>query len=267
MSDEKPHISTTQINMFCACAEQWRRRYLEGEIRPPRISMLVGTALHVGAETNWRQKIESRRDLPVAEIVDAAVAGFEQRKAEDGYELDSVECRRGGSVVLGEAVDTVADLAKVHAKRQAPEYQPTEVETRTTIRLDDASHDILAVTDLRTEDGQVVDLKTTRRKMAQSAVDTSLQLTTYYAAYCVDHDRPPESVAFDVLTIGSNVIDRHKLESRRDASDLSALANRVNMMLHAMARGVFLPTPPDDWRCTPAWCGYYETCPYVSKRK
>ncbi len=117
---EKPHLSATQLEMYWRCPEQYRRRYIEHEVVPPGISALTGRAIHRGAETNFRQKIESHADLPAKDIVEAAVAGFDVDVL-GGYMLSADEASRGVAIVLGEAKDQTAQLADVHAREQAPD--------------------------------------------------------------------------------------------------------------------------------------------------
>jgi hypothetical protein len=174
--DKKPHLSSTQYDMLTRCGVQYERRYLRGEIVPPGIAMLVGSGVHVGAETNFRQKIESREDLPATDIIDAAVQGFKLRSA-DGFMLTDEEAARSPSVVIGEATDLVAKLAEVHARAQAPEYQPVAVEEYVRLPLAEASHDLVGVIDLVSDRREVIDFKTASRKPSPGDADTSTQLT------------------------------------------------------------------------------------------
>lgn len=90
------HISASQLVTFARCPEQWRRRYIEGDIIPPGIAALRGSGVHKGAETAMRSKIETHANMRPAEVVDIAVAGFDARYEADGYrkadrgELDAV---------------------------------------------------------------------------------------------------------------------------------------------------------------------------------
>lgn len=260
----KDHLSNTQLAMMWRCGEQYRRRYVEKEIIPPRMALLIGGGLHGGIEENLLQKIESHRDLPTSQIIDAAVSQFEMR-AHLGYTLSAEEESIGARKVLGDATDTVATLAMVHATEQAPEYQPTEVEKETTIELPNCSRDLKAVTDVRDTQGRVTDFKTAARKERQQTVDTSIQLSIYAAAYQVDHGRPPSEVRLDVLTKTKHP-ERQLLRSQRDVSDMETLANRINVTLRAIESGIFTPADPSDWRCSDKWCGYFRTCPYAVKR-
>lgn len=265
MSTDKPHLSATQLEMFWRCPEQYRRRYIEGEVILPGIAIVVGKAVHAGAEVNFRQKIESHSDLPSSEIVEAAAARFDAEKS-GGLALTGDEITRGFDVVLGEAKDKAVQLAAVHAEQQAPDYQPTAVEHKTRIVFPDATHDLLAVTDLRDDQRRVVDLKTAARKMPRASADTSTQLTIYAAAHQLDTGEPASEVRLDVLT-KTRTPTRQVITSTRDEADFRALVHRVNVTLAAIHAGSFPPASPGAWICSPKWCGYWFSCPFVNSER
>jgi hypothetical protein len=253
--------------MWAKCPYSWSRRYVEKEIIPPGIAMLTGTGVHAGAEVNFTQKIESHEDMPASDIVDAAVAGFESRSAGDGYMLTDEEATVGAKKVLGEARDQVAQLAGLHAKEQAPDYQPVVVEHLTRILLPNATHDLLAITDLRDNRGRVVDFKTAAKKPSKGTADDSVQLTIYSAAHAVDNrGHLPGSLRLDVLT-KTKTPARHIQDTTRTPRDLQCLANRVNATLAAMQSGIHPPGPADAWWCGPKWCGYATTCRYCNPER
>ncbi len=146
------------METFWRCGEQYRRRYVEKHIVPPGISLLVGTGLHVGSEVNFKQKIHTHRDLPIDDVVDAAVSGFEKRIHNESYELTSEESAIGARKVIAQAKDLVANMAEVFAVDVAPDYQPVAVEVTTLIELP-GTHDLVTVTDLRDDQGRVTDFK------------------------------------------------------------------------------------------------------------
>lgn len=264
MSD-KPHISNSQLQMYWRCAEQYRRRYMEGEILPPGIALLTGSALHRGAETNFSQKIESHMDLPAAQIIEASVVAFDEQ-TKGGYALSEDETMRGPDIVLGEAKDQTAALAKVHAQQQAPDYQPVAVEHRTRIVMPKASRDLVAITDLRDDQRRVTDIKTGARRKPQSEVNESVQLTIYAAAYTVDCGEPPAEVRLDTL-VKTKTPGRQVLSSHRTLADFEVLANRINATLAAIEAGNFPPCAPDSWQCSDRWCGFWRSCPYVNSER
>lgn len=283
----KPHVSISQMEMYFRCSESWRRRYRLGEKLPPGIAMLKGSGLHRGAQGNFRQKIESHRDLKVSEIVDIAVSGFDlELKA--GYSIPSDEIEKTEDVVvmegdepapsvraacnkiISEARDAVADMAEVFGLVQAPDYQPVYVEEEFTIELPGPVN-LKGVVDLVDDRAIVVDLKTSGKSKPQSEADRSFQLTAYAAGFQALTGKPASAVRLDTIVrttnkSGGGKTVRQMLESTRGAADFDALAQRINAFKEAIDREVFTPAPNGAWNCDPRYCGYFHTCAFVAHR-
>lgn len=278
----RSNISASALETFWRCGEAYRRRYVEREIIPPGFALMIGSSLHKGAEENFRQKIETHEDLPVDDIVEAAVAEFQSRTTGGDFVLTSEEESIGARKVIGAYTDLVADMADIHARVQAPDYQPIAVEVSTLIELPNASRDLLTVTDLRDDQGRVVDFKTALRKKSRSEVETSTALTAYAAAYRVDFGRDPSSVRLDTVlkprlsTSSSSSTRKRKttrdsdhrqvLEATRGEPHYLVLAERIDATVRAIEAGIFTPTSPTAWQCSQKWCGYARTCPFYTKR-
>lgn len=263
--------------MYCKCPEAFRRRHIEGEVIPPGMAMHKGSGMHGGANTNFVQKRETFVDLPVDDIIDASVAAFEHECERRGYQLDDDEKSRGAVVVVAEAKDEVAELAKAYAKEQAPQYQPILVEEPVRIVVPNSSHDIFGYIDLLAEDSEqlksmtgdndtkrIVDFKTTRKKKNQADVDDSLPLTFYAAAAHILHGAPVDEVRLEVLIRYANRVGRQVLVSQRGQADYAVLSHRMNAVLAGIKAGIFPPTNPMAWWCSPKWCGFWHTCPYTN---
>lgn len=270
-----PHVSASQLDMLARCGEQYRRVYLEGERLPPGISLVKGTGLHGGAEANFRQKIESHADMKLRDIVDASVAAYDEAIA-GGVAFTPSEASRGAGLVLAEGRDDVAELATVHAKHQAPNYQPIAVEQE--VRLELPGKPLLGYVDLIAEanyvDGKppaektvaVVDLKTSGKRKSQREADTSTQLTVYAAA-APTLGIVADEMRLDVLVQTPGGTHRQVLSTQRDSRDYAALAARLNAYHAILASGTFVPASPLSWWCSPRWCGFFRTCPYVIGRE
>ena len=257
----KPHFSGSQLNMHAMCPEGYRRRYMEKEIIPPGIFALRGTGMHRGASANMKQKIESGRDLPAREIIDAGIAAFED-EARGGVMLTSDEAAIGAAKLLGDTKDDLVAILDVHARQQAPDYQPILVEEPIRIPLD-APRDLLGVLDLATERG-VVDFKTAKRSKSQGEADSSVQLTIYAACFTKRQGHRPDFVQLDTIVQSKTKTARQVLPSDRDDRDFAALAARINAVQKAIDAGVFTPAAPGAWNCSEKYCGYYRTCPFVN---
>lgn len=266
MEPEKPHLSPSQMEMYCKCGEQYRRRYIEREKIPPGVSAHRGRGMHAGAQVNFRQKQDSHRDLPIKDIVDASVAAFEAEVAKDGFSMTAEEQARGANALVAEAKDDTARFAEFHGRNQAPDYQPIVVEKRVRIVLPNASHDLLGVLDLMDSHKRIVDFKTGARRKPEGEADASVQLTTYAAAAAV-YGMPASEVRLDIMVGQKRQMVRQIQSSTRGPTDFVALSNRINMVLAGIGAGIFPPATPGSWWCSPKWCGYWRSCPYVNSER
>lgn len=244
----KPHLSQTQLEMYAKCPAAWERRYVNGEIIPPGVAALKGSGVHGAAEQNFRQKITSHVDLPVADIADLAAAAFDARVERESVKLDPEEKSRGKRKVLGEAKDATVKMAKFHAYEQAPSYQPILVEERVRIGLPGA-HDLVVILDLADELDRVVDFKNGKKRHSQADVDSSVQLSVEAVGFQAITKRPAKELVLDTIVTGSKQLERHKLTTTRDRDDRMALAHRVDAVSRAIQTGIFPPATPGAWWC------------------
>jgi hypothetical protein len=234
----------------------WYWAYPEKMKMPPGIALLTGGATHKGAEVNFLQKIETHADLPEKDIVEAAVEELKlQFKGE--VHLDDFEKKIGKRKVKARTIDKVAALASLHAREQAPDYQPVAVEKKFHAALND-EWDIVGYADVITED-MIADFKTAGKSKRQSDADMSEQLTTYYAC------EPKANLRLDVL-VKTKTPKRQILDTTRTPADVRRLELRYAAMIASVETGVFVPCDPSSWKCTRRFCGYVNICPYFSGR-
>lgn len=270
---KKPYISPSQLNTFENCGEAYRRRYIEKEIIPPGVAALRGGGVHKGAEMNFKQKIESKIDLPKQEIVDRAVAEFEGRMKLEGLFLDAESAAIGKDIVVGKEKDTTVRLAGLFADEVAPVYQPTAVEEKIRIELPDSPRDLLGILDLTativTDPARgegLADYKTGKKTKSQSEFDGSPQLTLYDLAYRAKRGKAPDFIRVEQL-IDTKVPKRVLTETTRTVADMKPAIARVNAMISGLEKGAFMPANPGSWNCSPRWCGYFATCKFVNSER
>ena len=266
VGDEKPHISPSSINTYTKCPEAWRRRYVMKEKIPPRLSMAQGTALHKGAEFNYKQKIVSRADLPVNEVKDFSAAAFDDEIQSNGYVLGDDEASMGKEKAVGAAKDKAVELAELYAKESAPQYQPLEVEAKVLIVLPSSTHNLLSIADLITEDDGIVEYKT-GKKWTQDRADTEPQLTFQAMTFKALYHRDPKKIVIENMVSSTKTPYRNPIETTRTEADYQTMINRINAVLDGINKGVYPPANPMGWWCSEAWCGYWNTCSYVRKRR
>jgi hypothetical protein len=266
MSDDaKPHLSVTQLSLLTKCGVAYSRRYIDRDRTPGQFRQLRGRSVHKAAEINFRQKVETARDLPEKEMVEIAVETLKQ-EVQSGVSLDAEEGAAGFNAALRRSVDLTADLAAAHRSLQAPHYRPDR-EPERTIRIElPGPRDFVGVLDVGTAAIPVVDLKNGKKSRTQIEVDRDLQMTGYAALSLQETGEIPKRLVVDQLITGADSISRKAIETTRDESDIIILGNIIDAANRAIDTGSFLPSIPGrDWWCSPTWCEYWSTCPFVPK--
>lgn len=248
------HFSVSQLSMFQRCPEQYRRRYMEGDIFPPGLALVTGRATHKSAEVNLKQKVASGEMVNLDVALDAAreeVHGM----FEDGVDTEGKE--KGAA--RDEATDEAVALSEVHYRDLAPVIQPVEVEHKFEIEVG-LGRPLLGFIDV-VEDGAIRDLKTAKRSPSQGDVDANQQLTAYHLAMTKAGKEPAE-VVIDAVTKTKKpkVVT---IVSTRKPKDHDRLIARMGAMEKSIEAGNFVPTDPSSWVCNERFCGYYSTCPYA----
>jgi len=258
-----PHFSATAMSMFQRCCAQFEFRYIRGIIRPPGIALLVGGGVHSGAETAMTSKITSGENLASGDVVDAAVAAFDDRLAAGGFLPDDEQRAVGEAVTVAKARDTTAAVSEFFAVVAQPEYTPAKVEHRFSIPVPGVV-DYIGVIDLVEASGRVTDWKTTGgRGPSQTDADYSHQLTGYALAQHRESGKAPE-IRLDVLMSGGKggCTGRKVLTTHRTRADYVAFLRTVEAAWRSIQAGSFPPTNPENWWCSKRFCGWADLCPY-----
>jgi hypothetical protein len=267
--------NNTSIDGILRCAEAWRRRWLEGEIIPPGVAATRGSTVHAVIRANLRGKLQGEQPFSATEARDLAADEFEGRWSQ-GVALQPAEEAEGVEKVKGEAKDASVDLSGLHARDVAPGIQPVAVEEQIKVTPRGTSivlHGTIDLVETVAGPGQsgygIRDVKTKEKSPQKDEANLSGQLTMYGMLFGARYGKPPSRMVLDHL-VRTPVLHGLKYvpqETLRDASDYQALIQRIGAATHAVEKGVFLPARESDWWCSPRWCGYYATCPYVSRRK
>lgn len=254
------HLSASQLGTFQRCGEQWRRRYLEGEIIPPGIAARIGSGVHKGAEVNLKSKMQTGEDLPLDAVRDAAAEGYDKALS-NGVFIPPDE-RPGAKIAMAEGKDTVVSLATLYHEQVAPGIQPALVEEKITIELPEVEFPIVTVLDCYTTAKSLRDLKTSGKRWSEDRAHTSPQPTLYRESIKEVTGEYPESMQFDILVSNKTPV-LQTIETKRGDDEIKILARQFNLMIFSIKAGIFPPAEPDHWMCSSKWCGYYFTCPYI----
>jgi len=262
--NRRPQIHVTGISMFNFCGEQFRRRYILGEIIPPGVAMLVGTATDRAVTADLKSKIETKQllvDEDIAAIArDALVAGWN-----GGVMLSEDEAAEGVRKVKGRAVDTSVRLAYLHHREIAPDIHPVAVQRSFALDLEGYPFQVVGTMDVQDDRG-IRDTKTKSRSPGRDEAERSVQLTGYAMAVQALDGKLPERVTLDFLVDGKTPAAIVQ-ESIRTPAHIAAFLRRLENAIKAIQAGIFVPAVARDPLCSPRFCGYWSSCKFQTGGK
>jgi len=265
---QKPELHQSHITSYLLCGEAYRRRYIEQEIRPANYNMLRGTVTHTGREHNLRQKIESGKDCQLSDAVDATRDDVVEHFKADDINLDTDDLKGiKKQHVRDQMIDESAALVKADYHVFQRSIQPVAVELNLKISLPDYPFDLGGVIDTVQVGDIIRDLKTKSKTPNQKEVDGSMQLSLYSMFYEAWSGKKAKKLTLDCLVMLKGGIKPVELKTARTTEDQRACMNIFSAAYDGMQKGVFLPCDPNFWKCSPAYCEYYNDCRYVNSGK
>lgn len=253
-------ISQSMLNMASRCGEQFRRRYLEGEILPPAVAAVRGTAVHRAASQNHIALRDTGERMNRSDIVDAAATAYMEVLA-DGVSLTREESH-DKNATLGKGKDEAVSLAGLYADKVSPLIdKPILVEEmlQADIGLD---LPMSGTIDLLHCEKKILDLKTSSMRKPLTYGVNNLQAMNYALLVEKNRDIKPE-VEFTFLVANKTPVEQ-TIASVRCETDELVLKSRGAMLIRMINSGIFPPANPGEWSCSENWCGYWSSCPYVS---
>lgn len=269
MTDQKPQMHYSALAMLGKCGEMYRRRYVENEILPPGVSMLVGTSAHRSAEKDLKNKCATGELLSLDEVKDIARDTI-NNESNNGITLAEDEIKAGWKTVKGEAIDKAVAFSEIHHEKLAPILNPISadhVEKKWVVTLPDYPVDLSGTIDVE-EPGCVRDLKTSGKTPGQAIADNSDQLTAYALAIYAESKKIPKTCSLDYLVrTKSGTIKTTTITTTRTKEDFKTFLRRLERSVEVIQKGAFAPTDQNNWWCDLKWCGYATTCPFFRGRK
>jgi hypothetical protein len=260
-------VSVSQLSMAEKCGEQFRRRYIEYEKRPPGIALGRGIGLHETNRTNLRQKIKSNKDLPLSDMKDISRDAYIKAFKDGGGVFLTKEEIPQKKRLLNEGLEDTHRFVEVYAKDIAPIIQPSVVEEPFKIKVPELDVDLSGKMDHEKSD-RIDDLKTASKKWSEGQINQELQAVFYsFVKEYRDKKRVPFYYHITIARRGKDgkPTSADYQEQHMTATDkmYQALYHRIKAFNEMIATGTFLPAPPTSWVCSERFCGYWHDCPYV----
>jgi hypothetical protein len=251
-------IHQSMLNMALRCGEQFRRRYIEGEIVPPSIAVIRGKAVHKANEVNLAAKIKTGRDEPLEVLLDAVEHTY-FTEARGGIYLARAEIPEKHKI-LENGLNQTIGLTRLYHAEVAPEIAPVHVERKFVI---DAGFSLPLAGMMDIEQADTIDdIKTSNAKWPETRINEEIQPAFYSFAYEHEFGRRPW-FKYHILIPYKGGPQRQLQKWRAEDADYSALRARILILERILRTGLFAPASPGAWWCQEKWCGYWMTCPYV----
>lgn len=236
-------LSPSQVLQFLNCPAKWMFRYLRELKEPGTAEKALGKAFHETVARNFRQKIDTARDLPLAECLEFFREAL-------GRHLQELLPRRGEHPT--EMLDVGGVMVAKYLEEAAPSIQPAAVESKVSGAIGGVK--VSGYVDLLDVLGRIIDSKTAVKPFRGIAHDHRLQLATYSIITAASSG----ACRVDTVTKGKTVrvIQKSFMVSEADRRYLE----KVYPMVQASVRnGVFLPRR-NSALCSRTFCGFWRVC-------
>lgn len=242
-------LSGTSLNTFLRCGHQW---YLANVVRlksPPNVRQVLGIAAHSAVEHNMAQKVVSKTDVSMEEMVDVFSDNFDAH-------VDEVEDDEDH----GQAKDDGIGLVRLHRKAVSPLIQPVWVEEAGQLTIDDIPY--AWTIDIADDKGRIRDTKTKKRK--PTLEENMLQMTGYALGYRQRTGLTETDVVIDGL-VRTKVPQYVPLYGGTvNDAQVSSFAATLASVASTIEHGDFPPNGLHNGACS--WCGYAAICRYRKGR-
>ena len=161
-------LSPSQANGFIDCSARWYFRYARELPDQTTAKQGLGKSVHRAAEFNFRQKLQSRRDLPEGQVVTAFRDAWEEQIGETVFHAGESPLAIGKN---GES------LVAMYMAEAAPSIQPAAIEQYVSGEI--AGVKVRGIVDLVDVEGRVIDLKTVASTPRGVPSSQRFQVATY----------------------------------------------------------------------------------------
>ncbi len=237
-------LSPTQVGTFIDCAARWYFGHCLQLPEPRNASLAIGTAFHRALRVNWEQKVTTRVDLPVGEVLAAySTAWLEECEITEFRDEENPR----------ELLDTGLGLVNEFMTVAAPGIQPAEggVEKHVTGVIGGVK--VQGYVDVLDVDGTTHDTKTAAKNPSGLA-DYMLQLSTY-----------PQITPGATRRVKLHVVTKtkvpavHPFTRTLDDQDLRVAQTTYPLAQEAMRQGVYLPNRK-SFLCSRKNCPFWRAC-------
>jgi putative RecB family exonuclease len=251
-TQEKPHLSYSQINTYLTCPLKYKFHYLD-KIEPPFVAsaLVFGSCIHEAVAAFYQSCLEGDPLSPsqVHDVYRQAWESHSQERPIRFFHNDAVETlttkAKGMLDVFHESFDPAVQIIAIE--------EPFEVNLGKRIPPLVGWIDAVELA----SDGtvSVVDLKTASKRYSDHTVHSNVQLTCYSLGAKVLGFNGETRFRLDVLLKGQNP-ELIRYQTSRNEADRERFLKLVKSVWHGIKKEVFFPKA--DWQC--GQCAFAGPC-------
>jgi CRISPR/Cas system-associated exonuclease Cas4 (RecB family) len=236
-------LSPSQLRQYLDCQTRWWYRYALHLPDPPGADRVLGLAVHDAIAENFRQKIETKQDLPAVGVIALFRQAWPVRASEARWQAgEAPEDFRS----LGEV------LTRLYVENAAPRIEPHAVEVPVQGTI--AGVSVRGRIDLLDIDGRVIDVKTAKKSPAGLNGDYRRQLATYAALTPAANGRARLDTLVKTKTV--RLVEQSIEIGPADRRSIEVL---YPLAQEGMRSGLYMPNR-NSFLCSQRHCPYWERC-------
>jgi len=295
-------LSSSSLSLLSRCGQAWVYRYIMRVPRRQTTQMVTGRAVHRFVAQGLNRKAVGVGLPSREEVYDTAPIIVREEWESDEIQLSEEEVALGIQPTQERVIDETRVTSTGFTELHAPTIEPVvdrkgpRVERRFEIRV--AGVPVIGYVDV--EHQRAVEDANPPREVGSPVPAGEMRPTAVSGRAEAESEPDPGIVSIDVKTRGvmttaetlpgglqqdiyataawarDGTLPRNELiqlkrgttEGRRipieqrTKAHVVALARRVEAAVKVIEAEAFLPAQPDEWWCSPRWCGYWNICPY-----
>lgn len=249
---EIDHLSYSSISTYLNCARQWRYKYVDKVETPGSDSLFLGSVFHKCVEIYLQLKIEGQFQ-PLPECWQAA---WQQQQEQYQAQPDEATYQEGVRLTSQPEI-----LKFVNALRPMITDEGPQIEKYIELHAPGVPVPVIGYIDMIGVDGIPCDFKTANRSWSSSKAQLELQPVFYLTALNqMGYQLNPDLKFRHYVFVKSNPVKIEIWETTRTVKDMFWLLDTIKEVWRAIEAGVYPPTKPDNWLCSPRYCPYWATC-------
>lgn len=236
-------LSPSSLNTFVECECKWFYRKVLELPETSSAAQALGKAVHTAIGENYRQKIDTKRDLPTEGVT--ALFRDALREQLNGVVFDPKESAND-LAAIGEVI------TRVYMGQVAPRIQPAAVELHVAGAIGGVN--VQGYIDVLDVNGDVIDLKTAAKKPSGVAPGYRAQLATYAML------TPQASGRARLDTITKTKTVQHVEQTIQiGESDRKYATKLYSIAQDKMRTGLVIPNRGSNL-CSRKYCSFWQRC-------